>query len=233
MRAKWESRSDADRHGRLLVVGDGPESNSCPAPAKEPAHDGNDPRGEAGRHELFSRDQEAVHGDGRGRDGKWNRVRDSLEQQGGRAAHQGAEAEGDHDERDQRLADQWAQDQPAEGEGQRHHPQAGGTERPHGAESQRVESGRHQPGADHGPFAERKVDHPGGLVHDDEGEGDEGIDGPGQRPVHQEGHEEDEVSVEAVDWRHVSQARMVSPLPVDVDRVWYRMPPAARILSCG
>ena len=112
------------------------------------------------------------------------------EHQRRRAPQQRAEAERDHDQRDQRPPDQSAEHHPVEGE--RDHDHAGACEADGSghAESQRVEAGRGQPRAHHRPLAQREVDHARGLVDDDERERDQGVDGAGQRAVHDQGGEE-------------------------------------------
>jgi len=77
-----------------------------------------------------------------------------------------------------------------EGDGQ---PDDGGTRHADGSrqlEPHDVEPGGHQPGAEYRPLAEGEVDHARRLVDDDEGEGDQGIDGAGQGPVDEQRDEE-------------------------------------------
>src|SRR5713101_5616043 len=73
------------------------------------------------------------------------------------------------------------------------HPDASEAERSTEPEPERVHPGGDHPRPQHDPFAHGEVDHPGGLVHDHEGQGDEGVDGAGQRSVHDEKREKHHV----------------------------------------
>ena len=182
---------DADPHGRLLIVGDGLQRQPGPAPAKEPAHRGDGHGGDEGRGELARRDQHPVHGERLRGEGERNHGGNAPEHHGAGPAHQGAETEGDHDDGDQRLSDQSAQDHAADREGQRDHAQTREAERSGEAETHGVQARGYQHGGQHDPFAQGEVDHARRLVDDHEGEGDQGVEGAGERTVHEQGDEEE------------------------------------------
>ena len=97
---------DADGHGRLLIVRDGPEREACPRRVKEPGHDGDRDGGDRRGGHSVGRDGEAV--EGQRLLGKWQRhgAGDAAERERGGAADEGAEADRDHDHADQRSSDQ-------------------------------------------------------------------------------------------------------------------------------
>ena len=182
---------DAHRERDLLIVGEGPQRYAGAAPAEERAHSGDGRRRRRQGHQPAGGDPDAEYHERLLGNRQRDRRGEAAEEERRHPAQQRAQPQGHHDDADQGLPDEPPQHHAIEGQRERHHGGAGKGERARRPESRPMHARCRQARAKHHPLAQREVDHARGLVDHHEGERDQGIDGPGEDPVDEEGGEEE------------------------------------------
>ena len=181
---------DADGHGRLLVVGHRPHGDAHAAPPEEPGEtDQEDPGHESG-HDVDRREVDLPDHIGLQGNGQRDVLGLGAPDHGRRALEDLGEPDGHHDDRDHLLPDHQPQHAALEGEPQGHHDrEQDGQGDDQGQVIERDQRGGHV-AAEHHQLALGEVDHAGGLVDQDEAEGDQRVGGPVHEAVDEEVEEE-------------------------------------------